>query len=64
MLGAVITKAFILAKENYRIVQGSFVIMVRLVADRDNSKKPTLAEGKTGGQAVFATRRPPGNPEP
>jgi hypothetical protein len=39
MLGAVITKAFILAKDFNRISVGSFVIMVRLVADLDNSKK-------------------------
>jgi hypothetical protein len=39
MLGSVITKAFILAKENDRISAGSFVIMDRLAADSDNSKK-------------------------
>jgi hypothetical protein len=38
--------------------------MVHLVADSDNSKKLTLIDGKTGGRAVFAARRPPGNPEP
>jgi hypothetical protein len=64
MLGAVITKALSWRRKIIVYVQGSFVIMVRLVANGDNSKKPTLAEGKTGGQAIFATHRPPGNPEP
>ena len=64
MLGAVITKAFILAKGNYRIDAWILRDHGPPVADLDNSKKPMLAEGKTGGRAVFAARRPPGNPEP
>jgi len=35
-------------------VHESFVIMVRLAIDPDNSKKRTVAGGETGERAVFA----------
>jgi hypothetical protein len=64
MIGSMITKAFIMAKENNLIIVLILRDHGRLVADSDNSKKLIAAKGKTGGRAAFAARRPPGNWNP